>query len=53
MPDVIRCGVEDNFWSMGETGLCGPCTEMHYDRLGWRSMLELVNKDDPEVLKNC
>ncbi|MBX3366060.1 MAG: alanine--tRNA ligase [Phycisphaeraceae bacterium] len=56
-PDHVLPGnMKDNFWEMGETGPCGPCTEIHVDRLTAmglekRNAAHLVNSSDPDVIE--
>jgi alanyl-tRNA synthetase len=48
---ILRGGKKDNFWEMGETGPCGPCSEIHIDLTDDKSGAELVNVGDARVIE--
>ena len=53
---IINGNRHDNFWEMGDTGPCGPCSEIHIDLRSDKERAEvdgasLVNKDNPQVIE--
>ena len=53
---IINGNKHDNFWEMGDTGPCGPCSEIHLDSRTPEEKAqvpgrELVNKDNPQVIE--
>ena len=53
---IINGNKHDNFWEMGDTGPCGPCSEIHIDSRSEEEKLkvpgaQMVNKDHPQVIE--
>ena len=53
---ILNGNKKDNFWEVGETGPCGPCSEIHFDNRNDEERVkvsgaDLVNEDHPQVIE--
>lgn len=48
---ILRFDEKDNFWEMGETGPCGPCSEIHFNRSSDLENASLVNAGKPDCVE--
>ena len=48
---ILRFGEKDNFWEMGETGPCGPCSEIHFDLTPNGCTPDMINAGTPQVIE--
>jgi alanyl-tRNA synthetase len=48
---ILKFAEKDNFWEMGETGPCGPCSEIHFDRTTDGCTPDMINAGKPDVIE--